>query len=182
MPIFVLLKITSKLKTSKGCGLDGISIKVIKILCQSNAFVTSLSAIINMSFSSGKFPSKWKEARVLPIHRSVDQENVDNYRPVSVLNCLSKISERLVFNTIYAFLVKENLLYKLQSGFRHHHSTATALIQFIDTIYNDFDNHDITGALSLDLRKAFDTVHHKILLDKFKWFNPSEKLLAWMSS
>ena len=118
----------------------------------------------------------------LCINKSGDQENVDNYRPISVLNCHSKISERLVFNTSYAFLVKENLLYKLQSGFRHHHSTATALIQFIDTVYNDFDNHNITGALFLDLRKAFDTVHHKILLDKFKWFNPSEKLLAWMSS
>ena len=63
-----------------------------------------------MSFSSGKVPSTWKEARLVPIHKSCDQENVDNYRPVSILNCHGKISERLVFNTIYTFLVQKNLL------------------------------------------------------------------------
>ena len=59
--------------------------------------------------------------------------------------------------------MEETLLHKLQSGIRHHHSTATALIQFVDSIYNDFDNRDLTGALFLDLHKAFDTVHHGIL-------------------
>ena len=102
---------------------------------------------------------------------------MDNYRPISVLNCLSKISERIVFNITYSFFTEGNLFHKLQSGFRHNHSTASTMIYLIDTIYQDMDENKITGALFLDLLKAFDTVNHSILLSKCKLLHPNDQLL-----
>ena len=99
-----------------------------------------------------------------------------------MLCCLSKIIERVTFNHIYSFLIKEGLLHKFQSGFRHLHSTTTALLHLINTIYTDMDNSSLTGALFLDLRKAFDTVNHTIMLAKIKALNPDEQLLNWFTS
>ena len=128
------------------------------------------------------FPKECKKGRVIPIFTSGTRENVDNYRPVSVLNCLSKVCERIVFNALYSFLVQEDLLYKLQSRFRHFHSTATSLIDIIDSIYETLDNGNISGALFLDLRKAFDTVNHRVLANKINWLNPSDMFLNWINS
>ena len=128
------------------------------------------------------FPKECKKGRVIPIFTSGTRENVYNYRPVSVLNCLSKVCERIVFNALYSFLVQEDLLYKLQSRFRHFHSTATSLIDIIDSIYETLDNGNISGALFLDLRKAFDTVNHRVLANKINWLNPSDMFLKWINS
>ena len=91
--------------------------------------------MINFSFESSTFPTAWKDSKVVPIFKSGEANNMDKYRPISVLNCLSKIIEPIVFNTIYSFLTEENLFHKLQSGFRHNHSMATVMIHLIDTIY-----------------------------------------------
>ena len=156
--------------------------KLVKILGKSEVFVNALTKLIDASFDSGVFPSSWKSAKVVPVFKSGDPSDVDNYRPISVLNCLSKIIERVAFNHIYAFLIKENLLHILQSGFRHRHSTCTALVHLIDKVYNDMDNCKLTGGLFLDLRKAFDTVNHDIMLKKFARFNPSRKMTQWLLS
>ena len=86
--------------------------------------------------------------------------------------------ERVAFNHIYAFLIKENLLHILQSGFRHRHSTCTALVHLIDKVYNDMDDCKLTGGLFLDVHKAFDTVSHDIIAR----FNPSRKMTQWLLS
>ena len=99
-----------------------------------------------------------------------------------VLSCLSKIIEQIVFNPIYLFLTEENLFHKLQSGFSHNHSIAMAMTYLIDTFYQDMDENTITGALFLDLSKAFDTVNHSILLSKFKLLNLNDQMLNWLKS
>ena len=152
-------RIIIKLNSSKEIGLDNISMNMIKTLNKSESYTLTLTSIINFSFESSTFPTVWKNAKVMPIFKSREANNMDNYRPISVLKCLSKIIERIVFNTIYSFFTEENLFHKLQSGFRPNHSTATAMIYLINTIYQDMDENQITGALFLDLRKAFDTIN-----------------------
>ena len=132
--------------------------KLVKILGKSEFFVNALTKLIDASFDSGVFPLSWKSVKVVPVFKSGDPSDVDNYRPISLLNCLNKIIERVAFNHIYAFLIKENLLHILQSGFRHQQSTCTALVHLIDKVYNDMDNCKLTGGLLLDLRKAFDSL------------------------
>ena len=119
--------------------------KLVKILGKSEFFVNELIKLIDASFDSGVFPLSWKSVKVVPVFRSGDPSDVDNFRPNSVFNCLSKIIERAAFNHIYAFLIKEHLLHILQSGFKHQHSTCTTLVRLIDKFYNDFDNCKLTG-------------------------------------
>ena len=142
----------------------------------------ALTKLINFSFASGSFPSLWKDAKVVPVFKAGDSDDVDNYKPISILNCRSKIIKKVVFDHFYSFLTSEDLLHRLQSGFRRKHSTETALIQLIDSIYKGMDNNLLTGAIFLDLRKAFDTVNHHILLSKFKRLNPASNTYRWLSS
>ena len=106
----------------------------IKIFCKSTAFSQILAEISKFFFKTGCFPKIWKKARVVPVFKSGEIHNIDNYRPLSMLCCLSKIIESVTFNHIYSFLMKERLLHKLQSGSRHLHSTIIALLHLINTV------------------------------------------------
>ena len=102
-----------------------------------------------------------------PIFKSGDKSIVlGNYRPISVLPILSKIIERTVHNQLYAYLCSRNILSDSQSGFRPNHSTTTTLLEVQDYILNNMDKGFATAVIFLDLKKAFDTVSHKILINK----------------
>ena len=116
-------KIINDLKSSSP-GWDKISGKVIKATYQS--FIQPLTHVINLSFSQGVFPTEMKIAKVLPFFKNGDLYNVSNYRPISVLPFFSKFFERLIYNRMSSFIVKHNVLYSLQFGFREGHSTGMA--------------------------------------------------------
>ena len=92
--------------------------------------------------------------------------NVSNYRPISLLPILSKVIEKVVHEQTTKFLNDNNIFYKYQSGFRNNHSTDLFLSFLNDKILKGFDNGVYTGMTLTDLQKAFDTINHKILLDK----------------
>ena len=87
-------------------------------------------------------------------------------RTISILSALSKIIEKHITKHLFAYLNKYSLLHKSQSGFRKHHSCNIALIHLTDRWLNCIDKGDIIGAVFFDLRKAFDVVDHKLLLQK----------------
>ena len=100
-----------------------------------------------------------------------------------MLPIISKILERSVLNQIYKFLNDNSLLSKYQSGFRPKNSTLTALIQMCDTLYENMDNGELNGVVFLDIRKAFDSINHTILLHKMKvQFGITNVELDWFSS
>lgn len=91
----------------KATGVDGISVKLLKIA--GDSIVSPLTFLFNMSIANGTFPSEWKKAKVTPIFKAGESNLVNNYRPVSVLCVLSKILEKHVHNTLYDFLSKNKL-------------------------------------------------------------------------
>ena len=145
-----------------------------------DSFATPLTYLINKSFSEGIFPSELKLARVVPIFKAGDPTQITNYRPISVLTLFSKVFEKIMYNHVLDFMDKNNLFYEHQYGFRQRHSTQHAIITLVDRITHSLDNGDIVISVFLDLKKAFDTVDHHILLRKlfaygirgnsFKWF------------
>ena len=107
---------------------------------------------------------------------------MDNYRPISILPVLSKILEKAVNSQLQQYLKKFDILSPTQSGFRQHHSTESAVIYFTDEIRRHADAGRLTGALLVDLKKAFDTVPHKELISKLERFGFVDNSIAWFTN
>ena len=169
------------LKESKSTGLDTIPSRVLKI--SASIIAPSITCIFNLSLKKGIFVDEWKKAWVLPIYKSGNRHNRENYRPISILPVISKILERCVFNQLYNFLNENSLLSKHQFGFRPKNSTLTALIEMCHEFYQNLDDGKLNGAVFLDIRKAFDSVDHKILQCKMKTqFGLSNIEIDWFAS
>ncbi|PFX21450.1 RNA-directed DNA polymerase from mobile element jockey [Stylophora pistillata] len=132
--------------------------------------------------STGKFPTRWKTAKVTPLFKGGALSDPSNYRPISVLPVLSKIIERHMYNSLYAFLTEQNLIYSRQSGFRKHHSTETALIKIVDELLFNLDRNKVSGLVLVDYAKAFDMVDHELLLKKLEVYGVKNQELNWCQS
>ena len=168
-----------KMNVKKATGLDDVSCKMIKIA--KPVIVRSLTKIMNMSIRSGVFPHLWKDAKIIPLHKGGSM-NVNNFRPIAILPILSKIIERAVHNHLYEYLTLHNILSENQSGFRSGHSTETCLIDMVNEWSCNINSGKMTGVAFIDLRKAFDTVNHDILISKLKDIGVSESSLCWFKS
>lgn len=135
-----------------------------------------------MSLIQGQVPDDLKTARVVPLYKKDDKLSVGNYRPVSILNVISKILEKVVYDQVESYFKDNKLLYKFQSGFRSGFSTDTCLIHLTDFIRYENDKGNIVGMVMLDLQKAFDTVDHSILLMKLRASGLSDGVLNWFKS
>ena len=123
-----------------------------------------------------------KIAKLTLIFKSGKKELLTNYGPISVLSCLSKILERIMYNRVYNYLNDNNLLFRKQFGFRKGHSTDHALIKLIDSIYDSFNQNIYTLGVFIDLSKAFGTVDHNILIDKLNLYGIKNNSLKWFAS
>ena len=169
-----------KLPNGKATGLDTISTRLLKAGVAK--FSIPLAHIFNTSLETGNVPDEWKTARVTPIFKDGSKTDVNNYRPISVLPVTLKVLERAVHHQFYSFLTEHNLITQDQSGFRKQHSTATALLHFLDGIQLDIDGGKCCGVLFLDLKKAFDTVDHRLLLEKLVSYGVGGIELQWFTS
>ena len=104
---------------------------------------------------------------------------MNNYRPISILSCISKILERILYNRLIAYFKENNLLTESQYGFQEGHSTEHAILYLNDEISKNFDENLFTLGVFIDLSKAFDTVNHEILMEKLKFYGLTEPVLRW---
>ena len=133
-----IIKIVNKLGTYKRPGHDSLKPDVVKNVAKEIAY--PLMLIFNVSLSTGVVPDELKIAKVVLIYKKDNPELCGNYRPVSVLPCLSKILERIVYTRSYDFLCKNNMLYQKQYGFRSNHSTYMAVLDFVNDISSAIDS------------------------------------------
>jgi hypothetical protein len=159
-------QIISGLAPKTSCDVSGVSTKLIKFIGSSIA--APLSHIFNLSLSTGIFPSKLKQCRVIPIFKSGCPSECDNYRPISLLSSISKILEKIVAEKLIAHLLSNDLLYAHQYGFLPKRSTEQNLLQIVNYITEAINDNMYCVGVFLDLKKAFDVCSHDILLKKLK--------------
>ena len=153
----------------------------IKILKNLRYYVSApLSKIINSSFLSGIFPHDLKLARITPIFKNGDNRITSNYRPIASLPFFSKIFERCMTNRLLSFFNKNSLFSQSQFGFLKNKSTEDAVIDLTEAIYDSLNSKKHHVSLMIDLKKAFDTVNHNILLKKLQLYGIRGIGLDWI--
>lgn len=173
-------KFLQNLDVSKATGTDTLGPRLLRI--SAPYIANEINYICNQSIKTSTFPEKWKEAKVTPLFKKGSCEDVNNYRPISILPTLSKILEKHVHDSLMHHINLYDLLHKTQSGFRPSHSCETALLSMVDSWLNALDKGKLVGVLFIDFKKAFDLVDHEILLSKLKLYGLSEETYAWFKT
>ena len=125
-----------------------------------------LSILFRYSLRTCKFPSDWKLARVMPSFKKDDKSSPSNYKPISLLSCVGKVMERVVYKYIYNYIIEHSLKYSYQSGFLPGHSTVDQFLEIYHNICKNIDNRLSSIIIFCDISKAFDSVWHKALIKK----------------
>ena len=159
------------LKTNKSPGYDDINFNVVKKCF--GEINEPLKHLFNLSLENGIFPEKMKIAKVIPLFKNGDPENITNYRLISV-----SVFERIMYSRLYKYLCEEKLLYSKQFGFQKGHSTDHAIVNLVDQIYESFENDNYTLGVFI----TFDIVNHSILLKKLEMYGVNTTNLAWFAS
>ena len=160
-------KIIARL-SNKSSPLDYIHTSVLKAC--SDVFSPLITRLTSLSFSEGRFPDGFKVAQVTPLIKKdgLDVDDPANYRPISNLNTISKVIERLCLARILPHVAATGRFNPLHYAYRKHHSTETALVKILDDLYRIIDDRRSAVLIGLDLSAAFDTIEHHILIERLE--------------
>ena len=177
-----ILNIIRNRNQSKAHGWDEIPVRVIK-MCD-NSLTIPVKLIFMNCLRRGIFPEIWKRANVVPVHKKLEKHLKENYLPISLLPIFGKILEKLIYDSLFSHLEKENLLNPNQSGFRPGDSTINQLLSIIHSIHSAFDCNPTLEVRSvvLDISKAFDKVWHEGLIYKIRRCGVAGNLLLLLQS
>ena len=144
--------------------------------------VESLTHIYNLCIKNSIFPEELKIAKVVPLPKSKELSDPNNYRPISLLSIISKPLEKHIHKHLLDYLDEFSLLHPLQSGYRPKHSCQTALLHMTNKWLTNINDSKMTGTVFLDLRKAFDLINHEVLLQKLLLYLKCSKSVAMLRS
>jgi hypothetical protein len=175
-----ILRFIDKMKPKSSFGEDCVSSKVFKII--SPAIIQPLTHLINLSLKSGFFPNQLKVAKIIPIFKDSNKHDFSNYRPISLLNTFSRLIESIVCYQVTGFANTFDLFYQHQYGFRAKHNVTHPLMHFSNKLFNSLNNNNLSLAIFIDLKKAFDTVNYDILLAKLEHYGIRNVELQWFTN
>ena len=151
-----VLDILKSLNVNKSTGPDGVSPKMLREAGPSIA--RPLTQLINLSLRTPKFPDFWKIANVLPLFKKNDKTQMNNYRPISLLSCVDKIAERVVFKYTFNYIRDNNLLSSFQSGVIPGDSTINQLVSIYHMLCEALDKKKEVRVVFCAINQAFDRV------------------------
>ena len=179
-----ILEIVSQADAKHSTDSDGLSMHILKKVFSS--VCKPFTEICNKSLLNGVFPESMKVAKVIPLYKSGDNDVFTNYRPVSLLPQFSKILEKLFDLKLDNFIEKHNILADEQYGFRKSRSTSMAITHLIENLTDANEEKKFTAGVFIDLKKAFDTIDHSLLLKKLDHYGirgvPNDWLKSYLSN
>ena len=162
----------------KSSGLSGINSRILKEAFK--VLTPELTVIFNRSIQSASLPNSWKSATVIPIPKTGDLCEVENYRPISLLPLPGKLLEKVIHAQLETGLENSGFFTEYQHGFRKNRSTIHAILQLINHINHKMDKGILTAAIFIDFRKAFDCAHHETLLRKLHQACLGPQTISWI--
>jgi hypothetical protein len=177
---YELLTEIRNLNPKKSPGYDGLSVKVIRNV--TNVISEPLSCIFGLAFVGGGVPDNLKTALITPVFEANKNNEYKNYRPISVLTCFSKLLEKLMYKRLIKFIEKTRMLTHHQYGFRQNRSTELAIIELTNKLTKAIDNGEFIIGIFLDLSKAFDTINHRILIQKLEHYGIRGVAQLWFKN
>ena len=175
-----IVKILKNLKPSRSSGVDELDSFSIKLAA--DVIAPAVHHIVTLSIMQCRFPTAWKFAKVLPLHKKLCPLERKNYRPVSILSPLSKVLEKAVYEQIYSYFSRNKIFHPNIMGFRKNRSTLSAVLQMYDRWVRGAVSGKINGVILLDLSAAFDLVDSNILVEKLKIYGLEEDFAEWVQS
>ena len=172
--------ILASLDVSKATGPDGISPYLLKEGAQS--ITPSLTRLFNLSLQKSFFPFEWKKAHVTPIFKGGEANLCSNYRPISLISCVAKVFERVVFKHVFNFLRDNLVLSDKQSGFMPGDGTVNQLVFLYHEFVKALDLQKEVRVVYCDITKAFDKVYHPALIHKLRNSGICGSLLTWFNN
>nr|CAD2192477.1 unnamed protein product [Meloidogyne enterolobii] len=173
-----LLKLLNSLPNKEGLSPDFISYRFLKNC--SVSLVSYISELFRISLDSAILPNIWKESVIIPLFKKGNKELVSNYRPISITCSLCRVMERFIFNGILEFLLENNIISPHQFGFLPRRSTTTQLITTLEDWFDGIFSNKNIDCIYLDLRKAFDSIPHDLLLYKLHKIGVRGKIYNWI--
>lgn len=166
---------------SDAIGLDKIPLSFIKLILP--VVLPTITHIYNFILTTSNFPTVWKSALVVPVHKKSKTFNPNDFRPICMLPALSKSFEIVVKDQISPYLKRNNLLNSFQSAYQNGLSTSTTLLKVTEDVRRDLVRNCSTIMVLLDFSKAFDSVNHARLLYKLQClFNFSSSAVSLVQS
>lgn len=141
-----------------------------------------IAHILRFSYLTGKIPSAWKCAKVIPLPKVPKPTRLEHYRPISITPHISKLAESFLHKDINSFCQNINAIPPTQHGFNQGHSVVTALLEFSDDILKSIDNRHNLDVVFLDISKAFDSIRHDILLSKISALGLGPNICSWLKN
>lgn len=172
----LIMSLTNK----NSSGWDEIPSKTIKAVV--DLIAIPLTHAINISVETGTFPEKLKCAVIKPIYKNGNKNEITNYRPIALLSSFSKIYEKAMFLRLSKFLSKFKVISEEQNGFQKNKNTSLAAFQAMMEMTEALENGETIAAVFCDLSKAFDSVHHELLLEKLDKYGIRGLQKSWFQS
>ena len=168
-----------ELDRHKACGPDDLSARILRECAREIA--VPLEILCRLSVEQGVFPSRWKQANVVPVHKKGDKRRPENYRPVSLLPLCSKVLEKVVYDCLMSHC--RPVLPLSQHGFLSNRSCVTNLTCFMSDVWGAIAEGKQTDVIYTDFSSAFTSVNHELLLYKLnKSFNVTGLAYNWLHS
>ena len=181
----IVVDIVKKMGNKQSMDIFGLSNSFLKKII--SVIALPLSHVINQTILTGKIPSELKIAKVIPIFKlkgnnSNEKADPSNYRPISLLAIFSKVLEKVIYQQLSCYLIRNNIIFEHQYGFQSKKSTIHPVIHLLNYIAEAKNDNKTVIGVFCDLAKCFDTIPHSILIKKLSKIGINGVELEWFKN